>query len=425
MRTKPRYVIVGYPQVRDEWTSVVKLPRDYVIADEATVFKGFKAKVSKAVKKLACDQWMGLTGQPIENRPEDLFSIMQAVDKTVLSRWDIFDRTFIVRDKSGRIKRVKNLPLLWEMMDEAMVRKTRHDPDVAPYLPQVEESVVPVALDAATAKVYRTIVASLLQDLEAALQFGGSFDVFSFYSGGDSDGDNSLRGQIMSKLTALRMLCDHPDLLRWSAQMYTDTTTQGSEYAYELVKNSGLLDSVTRTPKMSVFLEECCMNLEEDPRTKIVVFSTFKPTLRWMRDEFLDRGYGSVIFDGDMNAKQKDQAKRTFTESPNCRVFLSSDAGGYGIDLPNANYLKNYDLPWSAGKLEQRNSRIIRLSSEFDKVHVENYLINGSIEDRQYDMLVEKNAVASAMLDKEGADIKGRFTLGLSSLREFLLDSAV
>lgn len=423
-RLKPRYVIVNYEKTRDEWTQVSRLPRDFVIADEATVFKGFKAKVSKRVKRLQCDNWVGLTGQPIENRPEDLFSIMQAIDDKVLGTWPIFDRTFIVRDGYGRVRRVKNLPLLWELMDDAMCRKTRWDPDVAPYLPQVEESVIPVEMDATTAKVYRLIVKELLADLEAALSFGGSFDLFSFYTGGEEDA-NQLRGQIMSKLTALRMLCDHPDLVRWSAQMYVDSTDEGSEYAYKLVKERGLLDAITRTPKMNVFLEECLLNLDQGLRTKIVVFSTFKQTLYWLRDAFLDKGYGSVLFTGDMNAKQKDAAKRQFTDKPNCRVFLSSDAGGYGVDLPNANYLKNYDLPWSAGKLEQRNSRIIRLSSEFDKVHVENYLINGSVEDRQYKMLVEKSAVAAAMLDKEGADIKGRLTLGLESLREFLEESSV
>ena len=427
-RLRPRYVILNYEKVRDEWTTVSRLRRDYVVTDEATVYKGFKAKLAKRVKRLQPDEGyaLGLTGQPIENRPEDLFSIMQAIDPDVLGRWDIFDRTFIKRDGYGRIRRVKNLHLLWDLMEDAMVRKTRHDPDVAPYMPQVEEVTIPVEFDRATAKAYRAIVADLSEDLRAALTGITNFDLFSYYGGSGDEDSNALRGQIMSKLTALRMLCDHPDLVRLSSRLYADDTTdQGSEYAYEIVKERGLLDTVTRTPKMSAFLEGCLLNLEESARTKIVVFSTFKPTLLWLKEAFAKERIGSVIFNGDMNAKQKDAAKREFATVDRCRVFLSSDAGGYGVDLPNANYLKNYDLPWSAGKLEQRNSRIIRLSSEFDKVHVENWVIKGSVEERQYDMLRAKAAVASAMVDKRGADTKGALSLGLDTLSEFLKTTSV
>lgn len=427
-KLRPRYVILNYEKVRDEWATVSRLRRDFVVTDEATVYKGFTAKVSKRIKRLQPDEGyaFGLTGQPIENRPEDLFSIMQHVDEDVLGRWDTFDRMFIVRDLYGRIKRVKNLPLLWDLMGDAMVRKTRHDPDVAPYMPQVEETLIPVELDRATAKVYRVIVGELLQDLANALNIGSGFDLFAHYGGGADEDANALRGQIMSKLTALRMLCDHPDLVRLSSKLYADeNTVTGSEYAYKLVKERGLLNTITRTPKMTNFLEACLLNLEESNRTKIVVFSTFKPTLKWLQESFAKARAHGVIFDGDMNAKQKDTAKRTFTTDPRCRVFLSSDAGGYGVDLPNANYLKNYDLPWSAGRLEQRNSRIIRLSSEFDKVHVENWVIKGSVEERQYHMLQEKMAIASAMVDRKGADAKGSLTLGLDSLQEFLKTTSV
>lgn len=424
-RLRPRYVILNYEKVRDEWASIMPVISDATIriADEATVFKSFRAKISKRMKRLGVD--IALTGTPIENRPEDLFSIMQAVDEGVLGRWDIFDRTFIVRDGYGRIKRVKNLPLLWELMSDAMARKTRHDPDVAPYMPQVEETVLPVEIDAATRKVYQAIVSELASDLEDALSAGQGFDLFANYHG-DLDDANSLRGAIMSKLTALRMLCDHPDLVRLSAQLYGETDNKaGSAYAYELVKQRGLLDAVKATPKMSAFLDKTLLDLDESPSTKVVVFSTYKPTLRFLREAFEAKGFYGVIFDGDMNAKQKDAAKQEFARNPLCRLFLSSDAGGYGVDLPNANYCKNFDLPWSAGKMEQRNSRIIRLSSEFDKVHVENFVIKGSIEERQYRMLREKRAVAEAMVDQKGADVKGRLTLGLESLREFLDETAV
>jgi SNF2 family DNA or RNA helicase len=132
-----------------------------------------------------------------------------------------------------------------------------------------------------------------------------------------------------------------------------------------------------------------------------------------------------VLVNGDMSNKAKDVAKRRFQTDPKCRLFLSSDAGGYGVDLPQAQYLISYDLPWSAGALAQRNARIIRLSSTFDTVTIFSLLMKGSIEERQYDMLAQKNLIASAVVDGKGADSDGRLVLNLSTLRTFLLGSDV
>src|SRR5256885_16724929 len=122
------------------------------------------------------------------------------------------------------------------------------------------------------------------------------FDLFANYHR-DAEDAHSLSGPIMSKLTVLRMLCDHPDLVRLSAQLYAEADNRnGSEYAYSVVKQRGLLDLVKATPKMRVFMEECLWNLEESRDTKIVVFSTYKATLRFLRDEFMEDNHYSVIF---------------------------------------------------------------------------------------------------------------------------------
>jgi SNF2 family DNA or RNA helicase len=127
---------------------------------------------------------------------------------------------------------------------------------------------------------------------------------------------------------------------------------------------------------------------------------------------------------GGMSSHDKEQSKTKFAEDPNTRVFLSSDAGGYGVDLPMANHLISYDLPWSAGKLDQRESRIIRLSSEFPHVTVTSFVMKGSIEERQYDMLQEKRLINRAFIDK-GYDAQGRYEITLGSLSDFLHTSEV
>lgn len=133
----------------------------------------------------------------------------------------------------------------------------------------------------------------------------------------------------------------------------------------------------------------------------------------------------SVLFTGAISQRAHDQAKQRFATDPDTRLFLSSDAGGIGLDLPQANYLISYDLPWSAGAYAQRQSRIIRLSSEWPRVTLLSIQMTGSIEEYQYRLLGQKRKVADAVVDGRGADPKGRLTLDLQSLTKFLQDSLV
>jgi len=128
---------------------------------------------------------------------------------------------------------------------------------------------------------------------------------------------------------------------------------------------------------------------------------------------------------GGMKADEKQASKDQFADDPNTRLFLSSDAGGYGVDLPMANYLISYDLPWASGKLEQREARIIRLSSEFPHVTIATFVMQGSIEERQYEMLQQKKLVSEAFIDGKHHDQEKGLQITLDSLSSFLRESTV
>jgi SNF2 family DNA or RNA helicase len=121
-----------------------------------------------------------------------------------------------------------------------------------------------------------------------------------------------------------------------------------------------------------------------------------------------------------MTAREKEDAKVDFQTNPGTRLLISSDAGGYGVDLPQANLLVNYDLPWNAGLALQRNGRIQRASSTWEHVVIQDLLMLGSIETRQYDMLQQKMSVANAIVDGEGIGKDGELNLTLGTLRQFL-----
>jgi superfamily II DNA/RNA helicase len=128
----------------------------------------------------------------------------------------------------------------------------------------------------------------------------------------------------------------------------------------------------------------------------------------------------STLYSGLLNAKEKEESKTSFQTSKEVRVLVSSDAGGYGVDLPQANLLVNFDLPWSSGTAVQRNSRIRRASSTWSHVVIQDFLVLNSIEERQHQMLMQKNAVADAVMDGTGINVKGGVDLTVGSLLNFL-----
>ena len=411
------YLILNPEQMVNDWEMVSKLPRDFIVADEATWFKNFAPQRSKKIKRLKATYQWALTGQPIENRAEEAFSIMQWVDPTVLGDFRNFDAAFIKRDPWGKVRLYRNLPTLHRLLADHMVRRTRAE--VADQLPAVTEQTVYVDLDPEGAKLYRRMVRDLERDLAEAINTWGDFSLSGFYQGEEQ---GAARGRIMSKMVCMRMLCDHPELLRISASHFggknSSSGRSGSEYAYEL-EQVGALEKLKKSPKLNDTVELITEILEADPTNKIVVFSFFRDMLDLiaLATEDLTR---SVLFTGAVNIKGRDRAKQQFADDPNTRLFLSSDAGGIGLDLPMANYLISYDLPWSAGAYAQRQSRIIRLSSEWPEITLLSTQISESIEEYQDGLLRQKAKIAAAVVDGKGISNRGSLSLSLKSLSEFL-----
>jgi SNF2 family DNA or RNA helicase len=143
------YVILNYEQVVRDWDSVRRLGRGFIILDEATAIKSFKAKRTKAVKKLKSKVRFALTGTPIENgKPDELYSIMQFVDPTVLGNYNDFEENYVVRNFFGGVESYKNVVHFNHSMEPASVRKKQSDPDVSPFLPEkiLKEPAI-IALD--------------------------------------------------------------------------------------------------------------------------------------------------------------------------------------------------------------------------------------------------------------------------------------
>jgi SNF2 family DNA or RNA helicase len=422
------YIVMNYEQVVNDWDTLKEFSFDAVICDEATAIKGFRAKRAKKVKDLSkkIPVRFALTGTPIENgKPEEIYSIMQFVDPTILGRFDLFDKTFIVRNHFGGVQRYRNIPLLHKTLTTYMVRKSQKDEDVKPFLPDaVYRDPIIVKLDSPSQKLYNKISTDLMELLrQASESFGSSFSLSAHYGQTYQPGDpaGEMRGEIMSRIGALRMLCSSPKVLVSSYHKF-ERQSGGSSYVYSLGEE---LQTISKTPKLDVAIDYLSEHLDIDPSYKAVVFASYLDSVSELVARLSAKGYEAVAYTGEMNAKQKEEAKVRFQNGTAVRVLVSSDAGGYGVDLPQANLLVNYDQPWSSGLLVQRNGRINRTSSDWTTITIQDILVKDSIEQRQFDMLRQKSNVAGAILDGNNINSKGGVDLTVGSLIEFISNKLI
>lgn len=150
--------------------------------------------------------------------------------------------------------------------------------------------------------------------------------------------------------------------------------------------------------KIEPLLNTIDMILSEDESQKIIIFTEFVATQKYLQDALTKRGYSITILNGSMGIDERNAALREFKTSTN--IFISTDAGGEGLNLQFANIIINYDLPWNPMKIEQRCGRADRIGQQRD-VHVYNFIITDTVECRVREVLEEKLYV---ILEEIGVD---------------------
>lgn len=423
LENRPAYVIMGIRQVVSDTWFVKALKPELALVDEVTCIKNFKPQQTKTIKKDVRTLYrIGLTAEPIENgKAEEVFSIMEWIDSDVFGSWHTFDERYIERNAyTNLVTKYKNVPELHAKLMTACVNKRRDDPGVAEFMPTAEEFDVLIDMDDETKELYDYIAADLLAELRMAGP-SVSLDLARYYEGGDGPDVDSSTGRITSRLLALHLLLDDPSLLRSSGEAYADPDVKhGSKYAYELLEAGRLPSTASHGAKLDACLDIVTEYLEENPEHKVIVFVRFKGIIPLLAEKL--NNYKSVQFHGGMNGKERADAIEQFGKDPETRLFLSSDAGGYGVDLYMASHLINYDRPLSSGALKQRNGRHVRASSVFRKVYIDNLIVAGSIEEYQGAKLDFKNRVGSAVLAGRGSDRYGKVENTVRSLTKFLED---
>ena len=140
--------------------------------------------------------------------------------------------------------------------------------------------------------------------------------------------------------------------------------------------------------KFNGLVAELNKYFEENPDEKVIIFSTFRPTLEYLRKRLTNNDIICEMMHG--NTEDRNAAVDRFKDDPTVRVFLSSEVGSEGIDLQFARCVINYDLPWNPMRVEQRIGRVDRLGQTSDSITVINIFHKDTIDDRIYTKLYER-----------------------------------
>lgn len=150
--------------------------------------------------------------------------------------------------------------------------------------------------------------------------------------------------------------------------------------------------------KVEPLLNEIDAILSEDRTKKVIIFTEFVATQTYLQELLVNRGYTVTILNGGMSIDERNAAMQEFKTSTS--IFISTDAGGEGLNLQFANIIINYDLPWNPMKIEQRCGRVDRIGQQRD-VHIYNFIVGETVENRVREVLEEK---LSVILKEMGVD---------------------
>ena len=363
--------ITNYEKLQPDLDLIAAWAPDLVIVDEAQRVKNWNTIAARALKRIDSPYAIALTGTPLENKLEELISIVQFVDQHRLGpTWKLLHE-HQVKDEGGRVTGYTELERIGQTLAPIMIRRRKSE--VLKQLPERldQNLLVPMTeMQMLHHQENADVVAKIVQRWRKT----------RFLS--DKD-----QRRLTCALQNMRMSCNSTYLL--------DQETDHGVKADELV---ALLD-----------------DLFAEPKAKAVVFSQWTRTHDIVIRRLEARGLGYVSFHGGVPSERRPALVERFRDDPACRVFLSTDAGSTGLNLQHASTLVNMDLPWNPAVLEQRIGRIHRIG-QAQPVRVINFVAKGTIEEGMLAVLAFKRSLSAGILDGGSGEI----SLGGSRLNRFM-----
>ncbi|MGA2546170.1 MAG: DEAD/DEAH box helicase [Rectinemataceae bacterium] len=350
------FKIVSYHALAHDLEAIARMDPDLVILDEAQRIKNWKTRLARSVKRIESTYAIVLTGTPLENNLEELYSIVEFVDHYKLGPFWRFLAEHQIKGEGGKVTGYRGLSEIAGLLSDISLRRRKKE--VLEDLPGRIDKRVFVPMTAQQRNIHEEFAESVGRLTQKWKHRGFLTE--------------EERQHLLILLNQMRMSCDSTFVL-----------DQDIEHRHD-----------TKIDELMGVLEECLA----DPEQKIVVFSQWERMTRLVALELDERKIGYRSLSGDVPSAKRAELFDTFNGDPDCHVFLSTDAGSTGLNLQSASILINLDLPWNPAVREQRIGRIHRIGQKRN-ITVLDFVSIDTIESRMLDVLSFKSDLARGILD--------------------------
>ena len=349
------FFIVNYETIMRDSLAINRAGIDFLILDEAQRIKNYETKTSSSIKRLLPKHTLVITGTPIENRLIDIFSIVSVLDPYFFGPlWEFSYRHCLFDpEKPNKINGYYDLQALHGKLSDILIRREKRN--VLDQLPNVQQFDIPIEMSPQQSEYHASCAMGIGKILKK--KFLTAYDM--------------QRLQLL--LANMRMVCDSTYLI--------DEKTNISPKMIELEH---------------ILLEQ--FDLRNTGR-KVIIFSEWVKVHKLIGQLLRKNKIGFVELNGKVPIKLRGELIKKFENSPECNVFLSTEAGGAGLNLQIADTLINFELPWNPAKKNQRIGRIDRLGQRSSNLTIYNLITRDSIETRIAAGLLVKQNLFEGVLD--------------------------
>ena len=351
------YKIVSYQSLANDIKSLGRLSTDLLIMDEVQRLKNWNTQLAQAVRRIDSHYSVLLSGTPLENKLDELVSIVQLADPYCLAPLYLFRYEHIITDpETGKAVGYKNLGDIRERLKDTLIRRTKQS--VRLQLPERTDQFLLMPMTPEQSSRHEELAAAVAR-------------LVSKWKQTQSLSEEERR-RLLLMLGQMRMLADSTFIIDQDKENRHDVKVAEVMNILDDALNGGT--------------------------AKIVIFSEWERMARLVAMELEARGIRHEFLHGGVPAQKRSELIERFNSESDCRIFLSTDAGSTGINLQSASILINLDLPWNPAVLEQRIGRIHRIGQE-EPIQVLNLVSKDSIEEQMIERLHFKRSMFEGALD--------------------------
>lgn len=382
--TEHLFYIVNYETILRDQLAINKAGIDLLILDEAQRAKNYETKTASSIKRLVTKHILVITGTPIENRLIDIFSIVSIIDPHFFGPlWEFsYQHCLFDPERLDKINGYYDLQKLNKKLEQILIRREKRK--VIDQLPNVQQTNIQVNLSPLQADYHAGYAQGIANIIRK--KFLTPYDL--------------QRLQLL--LANMRMVCDSTYLI----DEETNESPKLEELKYILLE------------KMDV----------PNSDQKIIIFSEWIKVHKLIGKMLRENNIGFVELNGSVPVKMRGELIKKFEDNPHCKIFLSTEAGGSGLNLQVADTLINFELPWNPAKKNQRIGRIDRLGQKSNKLTILNFITRDSIEQQIASGLLIKQNLFDGVLDGSSTtnyvdfSSKGRSQF-IQQLEEFITET--